>query len=333
MSSEKVFKERLLDPVEKCFFQIEKIIDENIILLYDNINSFLFQDIDYVKIISNIPLWVSQVGISPEFNCTKDWYEKLRRNETHPIFGKFIYYYDLNNKISAIQDRFIAVMMFMRQLFDIVPSETKYDNKQYINAIRSSGIKETEAHILLNYIFVAYASIFDLMSKIAVEQFEFNKYNFSNYKKMRSADILYKKSLNNIDPSLKVDGMLFSEPSVIRQIESFRNEFIHNGTWDFRCSVYELFINKELKDVIIYSPDMDELGNFISSGSRNKFYSQANRINIQLPGIIEEATIILKNTINQLSSLYRANTTMKINDEYTKECMDAIRDYYKLSIK
>ena len=189
--------------------------------------------------------------------------------------------------------------------------------------------RETEAHMLLNSVFVAYASVFDILSKIAVEQFEYSGYDFNHYRKMKSADTIYKKSLSNIDPSLKATDMLFSEPPVIRKIETFRNEFVHNGPWDLRCSIYNTAIEGKPADVIIYSPDMDEFGNFISSGSRNKFYSQANRINFQLPDIIKEATIILNNTINQLCSLYKTSTTKSVDEKYTQECLDAIQDYYK----
>ena len=122
--------------------------------------------------------------------------------------------------------------------------------------------------------------------------------------------------------------MLFSEPAVIRKIETFRNEFVHNGPWDLRCSVYNTAVNGEPADVVIYSPDMDELGNFISSGSRNKFYSQANRINIQLPDLINEASVVLKKTIEQISTLYQNCTTQNINKEYTEECLSEIVSYY-----
>lgn len=122
--------------------------------------------------------------------------------------------------------------------------------------------------------------------------------------------------------------MLFVEPPIIRKIETFRNEFVHNGPWDLRCSVYNTAVNGEPADVIIYSPDMDEIGNFISSGSRNKFYSQANRINILLPDMIKNATIIVNNTINQLSALYQAATIRRTDENYTQECLNAIMDYY-----
>lgn len=218
--------------------------------------------------------------------------------------------------------------MFMRQLYTIVPCKAIYEECQYTSAARCGGTRETEAHILLNSVFVAYASVFDILTKIAIEQFEFNKYDFSGYKKMRSSDIIYRKSLNNINSSLKKEGMLFAEPPIIRKIETFRNEFVHNGPWDLRCSVYNTAVNGEPADVIIYSPDMDEIGNFISSGSRNKFYSQANRINILLPDMIKDATIIVNNTINQLSALYQSATIRHADENYTQECLNAIMDYY-----
>lgn len=326
---EKTLMENPLCPVEECYAQIEKLINDSIIRLYDSIDNYIFQDIDYSIVISNMPQWVADAGISPELSCTKDWYEKLRRKGAHPIFGRFLYHYDLWSKISAIQDRLNAVVMFMRQLYNIVPCKAKFDEIQYTNAVRCGGERETEAHMLLNSVFVAYASIFDIITKVAIEQFEFEKYDFNNYKKMRSSDIIYNRNLKNIDSSLKNTGMLFSEPIVIRKIETFRNEFVHNGPWDLRCSVYNTYVKDEQADTIIYSPDMDDFGNFIHSGSRNKFYSQGNRINFQLPDMIKEATKILDNTILQIAALYQSKTVNRTETEYTEECLKAISEYYQ----
>lgn len=329
---EKALKENPLHPAEECYIQIEKLINDSIIRLYNSIDNYIFQDIDYSIVVSHMPQWVADAGISPELSCSKDWYEKLRGNTTHPIFGRFLYHYDLWSKVAAIQDRLSAVIMFMRQLYNIVPCKAKYDESQYTSAVRCGGEKETEAHMLLNSVFVAYASIFDIITKVAIEQFEYDKYDFSNYKKMRSSDIIYNKNLKNIDPSLKNVGMLFSEPLVIRKIETFRNEFVHNGPWDLRCSIYNTLVNEEPADVIIFSPDMDDFGNFIRSGSRNKFYSQGNRINFQLPDIINEATKILDNTILQIATLYQNKTVDTTETKYTEECLKAIFEYYKKEI-
>lgn len=144
---------------------------------------------------------------------------------------------------------------------------------------------------------------------------------------MRSANILFNKSLRNIDPLLKRDGLIFNEPPVIRKIETFRNEYVHNGPWDLNCCIYYTAVNGEPADVVIYSPDMDEFGNFITSGSRNKFYSQGNRINIQLPLLLKEATGIVEATIEQISTLYQKNTIDNVDESYTTECMKAILEY------
>lgn len=296
--------------------------------LHNSIREFIFQRIDYSKVDSFMPQWIADCGINPESSTSKDTYEWFKSHTHHHlIFGLFIYYFDMWCKIAAIQDRLQAVVTFLQKFYNIVPYDAKYEECHYTLAGRISGEQETEAHVLLNSIFVAYASLFDLLAKVAVEQFEFEKYDFSQYKKMRSENTLFNKGLKNIDPSLKENGLLFSEPSVIRKIETFRNEYVHNGPWDLRCCIYYTAVNGDPADVIIFSPDMDEFGNFITSGSRNKFYSQGNRINIQLPILLKEATSIVESTIERICTLYKKNTINNVDEGYTNECMNAILEY------
>lgn len=317
------------DPVEKCCKLIESISEDSIINLYTSIDNFLFQDVDFEKVISAMPKWVCDEGISPEGTGSKDWFEKVRKNASHPIFNRFIYYYDLWSRVAAIQDRLNAVVMFLRDLYQIVPCKARHSNDEYTSAVRYGGENETKAYILLNSSFVAYASVFDILTKVAVEQYEFTSYDFANYKNMRSKDSLFNHSIANVDDSLKSEGMLFSAPLAVRKIETFRNEFVHNGPWDLRACLYGTAVNGEPADVVIFSPDMDEFGNFVKSGSRNKFYSQGNRFNIQLPDMLNEVSAVVKNTIDHLSVLYQQNTKESVNEEYTKECLEAISQYYK----
>lgn len=326
---ESTVRESPLYPVEECVKMLEETSENNIIGLYDSIDNFLFQDIDYGIVVSLIPKWVADEGISPEGCCTKDFYDTQRRIAAHPVFGRFIYHYELWSVIAGIQDRLSAVTLFLRQFYEIVPCKAQCSPDQYTSGSRHGGERETQAHVLLNSIFVAYASIFDLLTKVAIEQYQFDSYDFGKYKEMKSNWALYKYSLKNISPSLQSPGMLFSDPLVVKKFVTFRNEYVHNGPWDLRSSVYYTAVNGEPADVLIYSPDMDENGNFVKSGSRNKFYSQNNRINIQLPDMIKEATIILQNTIDELSRLYQSGITRKEDPALTKEYMKAISDYYK----
>lgn len=314
--------------VEECRQQLNHVMEFSCDKLYNSIEKFLFQRIDYSIISGLIPQWIGYCGINPESSTSKDTYEWFKSHTNHhPIFGLFIYYFDIWCKIAAIQDRLQAVVTFLQKFYNIVPYDAKYEECHYTSAGRISGEQETEAHVLLNSIFVAYASIFDLLAKVAVEQFEFEKYDFSQYKKMRSVNTLFNKGLKNIDPSLKEKGLLFSEPSVIRKIETFRNEYVHNGPWDLRSCVYYTAVNGKPADAVMYSPDMDEFGNFITSGSRNKFYSQGNRINIQLPILLKEATSIVESTIERICALYQKNTINNVDEAYTNECMKAIFKY------
>ena len=315
--------------VNKCLALLEETVEETINVLYSSIDNFLFQDINFSIVSSNMPKWILDEGISPEGVLTKDAYEKCRRKVTHPIFGLYMYYYELWTIVAAIQDRLQAVSMFLTQFYDNIPCIAKFTNNQYTSGSRQCGEFETSLHVLLNSIFVSYASVFDLLSKVAREEYVFDKYDFTSYKEMKSNSVLYNFNMRDIAQSLKGEGMLFSAPLVVRKFCTFRNEYVHNGPWDMRACVYYMAVNGEPADVIIYSPDMDDYGNFIKSGSRNKFYSQSNRINIQLPDMIIELTEIIRNTITELSNLYQAKTVRTVSSKYTAECINAIMQYYK----
>lgn len=47
---EKALKENPLYPAEECYIQVTKLIDDSIIRLYDSIDNYIFQDIDYSKV-------------------------------------------------------------------------------------------------------------------------------------------------------------------------------------------------------------------------------------------------------------------------------------------
>lgn len=331
---EKAIADDPLQPVHECRKLLEEFSQQNILGLYDSIDAFLFQDIHFEKVISNLPKWVCDEGINPEGCWSKVTYEKYRTKATHPVFNRFIYYYDLWSLVAAIQDRISAVMLYMEEFYKLVPCKMNYKPEQYTSGSRQAGESETRAHVQLNSIFVSYASIFDLLSKIAVEQFMFDQYDFKNYRDMycKRENAMYKPNIRNIDPSLKQNGLLFTNPEVVRKFETFRNEYVHNGPWDLRCCIYYTAVDGEPADEIIYSPDMVD-GYFVKSGSRNKFYSQNNRINEQLPDMIKEATQILMKTVDQISALYQQKTVRKEDSKLTQEYLNAIHDYYKCLIK
>lgn len=326
---EKALKSKPDYILDQCYDMIMHISEDSIIRLYTYFENFLFQDINYGKVISIIPKWVADTGISPESACDKESYEKWKSAFSHPYLIRFIYYYDVWSLIATVQDRLQAVEYFMRDFYSSIPCFLKYDKKKYTSCIRVGGISSNNAFVSLNSIFVSLASVFDLLSKIAVEQCKFGQYDFSKYKKMKSKGILYNYTNNDINPSLKGKGLLFSAPLCVRKILTFRNEYIHNGPWDLRCSVYETYIEDNPIDIIVYSPDMDEYGNFITSGSRDKFYSQGNMINVQLPHMIMDTLSVIQATIDKIAELYSQDTLRSDDKELTKECIDELTMYYE----
>lgn len=326
---EKTLKSKPDYILDQCYDMIMHISEDSIISLYTSFDNFLFQDIDCGKVISIMPKWVADTGISPESACDKDSFEKLKSTFSHPYLNRFIYYYDVWSLIAAVQDRMQAVEYFMRDFYSSIPCFLKYDKKKYTSCIRVGGISSTNAFVSLNSIFVSLASVFDLLSKIAVEQYKFGQYDFSKYKKMKSESVLYNYTYNDINPTLKGKGLLFSAPLCVRKILTFRNEYIHNGPWDLRCSIYETCIEDHPADIIVYSPDMDEYGNFVTSGSRDKFYSQGNMINIQLPHLVMDTLDVIQKTIDEIVVLYSQETTRTEDENLTKECIDEITMYYE----
>ena len=84
---EKAIADDPLHPVFECRKLLEEFSENNIIRLYDSIDAFLFQDIQFEKVISNMPQWVCNEGINPEGCASKVFYEKLRTQATHPVFN------------------------------------------------------------------------------------------------------------------------------------------------------------------------------------------------------------------------------------------------------
>lgn len=59
----------------------------------------------------------------------------------------------------------------------------------------------------------------------------FDQYDFTKYEDMhcKKENAMYKPNIRNIDPSLKRNELLFTDPEVIRKFETLRNEYVHNG--------------------------------------------------------------------------------------------------------
>lgn len=90
-------------------------------------------------------------------------------------------------------------------------------------------------------------------------------------------------------------------------------------------------MNDEPAEAFILAPDTTEIGTLVSSGSRNKFYVQEDKINVSLPFMIEEVLEVLDKTIIEFDKILKENTVFEEDKE--KQTKRYIRTLFKYQIK
>lgn len=307
--------------LEQCVNLINEI-DNDFISLYSLWENHIFNDINFCEIKSLIPLWLSDSGRSCESTIDKKTFEKYLRRNNNELTHRILYFYDVQYILSALQDRIQSVKYIIVELYKIVSYHSKYS--EIDNAIKQMDDKASIAHVLINAVFVNLASALDLFTKFIYEIENIEHIDFSTYKKIRSRDnnILFMR-YKPLHEDLECKDMIFCKPvcRTLSLIQSLRDEYVHNGAWDYREAIYNAIKRDVVVETFILLPDMDENGNFIASKSRNKFYSKKEKINLTLLDYIMETMKIFQNTINKLKELYPTkgfNNNSKFMD-YVKE--------------
>ncbi len=282
----------------KDLYQMITDLAEQIVPIYDVIENYFFQDVDYQKLKHMIPIWMIEAGLSPESLMTKEEYEQARLIYKDSLSNRIIHWADVQILLTALQDRVMAVKNYLSEIYYYLPSYCLYDDGDYESSTRELNDTSEKVHTAANNVFVSLCSSFDLFTKIVYECSQYNKEEFEEYKKLkcRKNGFLYNKS-NYGFIELKADGLLYDEPACIRTICSFRDEFIHNGSWDFRCAIYYPIIEGTPVEPFVVMPDVDEKGILVSSRSRNKFYSMSKKLNVELPKLVKDVIQVLANTL------------------------------------
>ena len=293
---------------------------ECVVPLYDVIEDYLFQDLDYQRLKSFISLWMIDAGRSPESMMDKECYEQLRSIFNDPVSNRIIHWADMQGVLNAFQDRVMSIRSYLEVIYKYLPAYCLYEDSEYEAATRGLDETSDKVHTAINNVFVSLCSSFDLFTKVVYECSEYDSQDFSKYKKLkcRTQSILYKKGNFGFD-ELKADGLLYSEPKYVRTAISFRDEFIHNGAWDYRCAIYYPFVEGgNPVEPFILMPDIDLEGRLVSSGTRNKFYAKGNKINVFLPELVKGIMELLNNTIKTLIDVLQKKTSIKDKTKATE---------------
>ena len=277
-------------------------LDGELVLLYDTLRDMLFEDTQkYYMELSSMPIFAQEAGQNSECGLTaelfSEWIQK-DQNKKLPNFYKHLYLVDcqflvgtIQNLLCGMEDSFIRYYILISSVcVNIEPSEpnvTMFQMSPYVGTISAT---------LENYFIKAY-SILDMLCKIGHE-FKTPQKDFSSYKKMRSADILWgaRKDLeiNN------TEGTIFEKCELISVIESLRNEVVHNGTWELNPKAYIKYKNGVIVEKYMLFPDISQ-GRLATVKGRKHFFGNGTKVNEVLPRIHKEFKIRLLNTIKLLN--------------------------------
>lgn len=309
-------------------------LSEYTVPLYDVIEDYFFQDIDYQRLLPALPIWMADAGRSAESPCNRMYYDSLRQTYNDPLSNRILHWFDVQNILAAFQDRVCALIPYLKDIFKEIPAYCLYNDMDYTDVNRVINPRTDSIHTSINNVFVTLASAFDLFTKVVYECAKYNPNGFVTYNRLKSRKdgILYAKKNYGFE-ELKEPGLLYDEPACIRTICSFRDEFIHCGSWDYRCAVYHPSIDGEPVEPFISMPDVEPTGVLVSSGSRNKFYASGAKINTVLSPLVIDVVDVLSETRDRLMEVLQGMTKPAPDKEREKAAVAYVRVITKNMVK
>lgn len=306
---------------------------EGLVPLYDDVENYFFQDIDYQTIKHLLPPWVMDAGRCPESTCSKVMFEKLYRELDDSVTNRCLHWFDLQSTIGAMQDRLIAIKMYLGDLKKIVPLYASFESKDITGCTRNHGEDADRAYTSINNVFATLNSALDIFGKVMYECQNYDVAKFAQYKglKSRNDGVLFRGCENKLHlfkTSLSAAGLVFSKPICIETMYSYRDEYIHNGAWDYRCTIYYPMIDDTPAEPFIIAPDINASGNFEKYGGRNKFYSTGEMINVTIMPLVEEIITVIEKSVKVFRDELKKLTIPANKDAATKAYATIMNNYY-----
>lgn len=291
--------------VEKYMYSSDSIkyeLNAELVSLYDKLRNLFFADTDkYYSELNTMPIFVQRAGQDSDCGLTAETFLKLIQDEHFsrtPDFYRHLYLVDcqfligaIQNLLSGMDDAFIDYYVKISNIGNDI--EPEYSNS---TMIEMSASTRHISSLLESYFTKAY-SILDLFCKLAYE-FENPMQDFSSYKKMKSANLLWgvKKQLQ-INESV---GTIFEKCKLIETIEALRNEVVHNGSWEFNPKVFVRFDNGEIVERFMFFPDIVQ-GHLATVKNRRHFFGSNCKVNDVLPKIHMKYMSRILNTSKHLN--------------------------------
>ena len=273
----------------------------------------------------HIPLWMQDAGASAESPISKDFFEKLLRENNNELTNKLLYYFDCLGLVDAMRERFSLIGASLEAFYSYInPNNEEYDEASIMRAVCNVDPRQDIVFSTLNSIFINMVSLLDLLYKVVYE-FESRISDFSRYPKMASHDILFRKGLSSIRATMKVGNSIFApQNNVLTRVYDIRNRLVHNGSLDVSPRIYfgTTFAGENVRFILF--PDMGNCG-FVKSTNRASFYSQGIHLNKELPKIVSEFLDCIECTVDlilreyQVSSIYDLDNEGEVFQKYANE--------------
>jgi hypothetical protein len=265
-------------------------IDAACIRLRDRLAAKIFGHLStYHALLPTIAIPYFYGGIDAEVNVSKEEFEKFATTVSyHPMHNQLLYFYDVGNLISTLQNSVAESKHLMGQFFKTLNMNSFLidpnipmveEGLQY-----AAGAIVTNITSTVNHLFINLYSQLDFITKIAYE-FEHLSTDFTSYPKLASKDKLFgdakRISLNALP------GSIYEASVDVKCIMALRNEIVHNSSIDSIPKVYQVMKDKKIIEKYILLPDLEN-GFIKSFKNRKRFFNQDVKLNNLLPQMMQE---------------------------------------------
>ena len=261
-------------------------IDSELVSLYDRFVHMYFSDLSaYHTENAQLPIGLALGGQNSEVVISKNQFLKLAsqcKNTIASIY-KHIYVGDCQYLVSTVQNLLQSVEYCFVQYYIQIASIDCPD-LSLGKEIMSYSKDTANLAFLLETFFTKLHSILDLMVKILYE-LENPADSFPVLKKLKGSDKLWGDrkllSINNLK------GTIFEDCELLRQIDSVRDEAIHNGAWEYFPKVFLRVVDMEIVERYMLFPDFEN-GHLATAKNRRHFFSEGTKVNDVLVPIHNE---------------------------------------------
>lgn len=279
-------------------------LDDVLVELYDVFRDSLFDDMNrYYLELSTAPIWMQSAGQDTDCVIGSDLFKKWVLEVNNESSYRLMYLVDCQYLIGTIQNLLCAMenafVNYYKTIAEI-PCDSRYMDCNESKVIFTSSSAVIDAISFIETYFTKAYSILDMASKICYE-LEHLRSEFDTYHKLKCEDILWGNRKH-----LKIKNTpntIFEDCELIRNIESIRNETVHNGTWELRPKLFiKIDAGKVIEKFMLF-PDMVQ-GRLAKVKGRRHFFSQNVKVNDVLPKVHLEFQQRLLETVHEIKNIY-----------------------------